>query len=71
MGAIATKSLSITTVFAAWDVNMDGAVNVLDMTLVAQDLGQSGVAGWIREDVNSDGLVNILDLIMIGQNETE
>ena len=37
----ATQSLSITTAYAAWDVNEDGSVNVLDMTLISQDFGRN------------------------------
>ena len=59
--ATATKSLPITMVYAAWDVNMDGTVNVLDMGFISQHFGETGTAGWIREDVNADGMVNILD----------
>ena len=66
----ATKVLSVTTVYATWDINMDGSVNVLDMTLISQDLGQTGTPGWIREDVNNDGVINILDLVLIGQHWT-
>ena len=66
----ATQSLSITTAYAAWDVNEDGSVNVLDMTLISQDFGQTGTPGWIREDVNGDGVINILDIVLIGQHWT-
>ena len=66
----ATQSLSITTAYAAWDVNEDGSVNVLDMTLISQDFGQTGTPGWIREDVNGDGVINILDIVIIGQHWT-
>ena len=43
------------------DVNGDGVVNILDLTLVAQAMGTDRRAG----DVNGDGLVNILDLVFI------
>jgi hypothetical protein len=66
----ATKVFSITTAYAPWDINMDGSVNVLDMTLVSQDFGQTGTPGWIREDVNGDGVINILDLVLVGQHWT-
>jgi len=68
--ATATKSLSITVVYAAWDVNMDGAVNVLDMISVSQHWGETGTAGWIRQDVNADGVINVLDNTIIGQHWT-
>jgi hypothetical protein len=49
---------------------MDGSVNVLDLILIAEDFGQTGTPGWIREDVNGDGVVNIEDLIIVGQHRT-
>jgi len=56
------------TVYPDWDVNMDGLVNVLDMTLVGQHWGETGAAHWIREDVNRDGEISVLDMILIGQH---
>jgi hypothetical protein len=53
-----------------WDVNLDGAVNVLDMISLGQHWAESGSTGWIREDINKDGLVNTLDSILIGQHWT-
>ena len=53
-----------------WDVNGDEAANVLDMVLVGQHWGETGLTGWIREDTNEDGAVNVLDMIIIGQHWT-
>ncbi len=50
-----------------WDVNEDGRVNILDLTLVASNL-MVGVLTNPRVDVNRDGKVNILDLVLIAQN---
>ena len=44
------------------DVNEDGVVNILDLVLVAGQLGQTGQND---ADVNGDGIVNILDLVLI------
>ena len=44
------------------DVNEDGAVNVLDLVLVA---GEFGVENPSHTDVNGDGVVNILDLVAV------
>ncbi len=49
------------------DVNGDGVVNVLDLVLVAQYLGETGPPNS-KVDVNGDGIVNILDLILIAQH---
>jgi hypothetical protein len=56
------------TTYADWDVNMDGATNVLDMTIVGQHFSETGISSWIRSDVSKDGVVNILDQIIIGQH---
>ena len=46
----------------AEDVNQDGIVNIIDLTLVAANFGATGqnVA-----DINGDGVVNILDLTLV------
>ena len=43
------------------DVNGDGVVNILDLTLVAQGFGtdEAGV------DVNGDGVINVFDLVFV------
>ena len=46
------------------DVNQDGIVNVLDIILVAQNLGQKPPSNP-RVDVNKDGQVNVLDLVFV------
>ena len=53
--------------YPAWDVNQDGRVSILDLILVAQDLG-SGTPANLRTDVNRDGTINIQDLILVAQN---
>jgi hypothetical protein len=68
--ASATKILPITIGYAAWDVNKDGAVNVVDMTSISQHCGETGTAGWIAQDVNYDGIINSLDMIIVGQHWT-
>ena len=46
------------------DVNSDGVVNILDLTLVAQHLGEEKPSNR-RVDVNKDGVVNIQDLVIV------
>ncbi len=50
-----------------WDVNGDGQVNILDLVLVAQDLGKPASVNS-RTDVNGDGTINILDLVLVAQH---
>ena len=50
-----------------WDVNQDGRVSILDLVLVAKDLGSDTPAN-LRTDVNRDGIINIQDLILVAQH---
>ena len=43
------------------DVNGDGVVNILDLTIVAQAFGTGNAQG----DVNGDGVVNVFDLVQV------
>ena len=54
----------------AWDVNQDGRVSILDMILVAQQLGKTASANS-EVDVNDDGIISILDLILVAQHMGE
>ena len=51
---------------ATGDVNRDGVVTILDLILVAQQLGKR-VPADSPVDVNGDGIVSILDLIRVSQ----
>ena len=44
------------------DVNNDGVGNVLDLILIASELGNAGTN--LAADVNRDGIVSILDLVL-------
>ena len=44
------------------DVNKDGVVNIIDLTLVASNFGKTGQND---ADVNGDGVVNIVDLTLV------
>ena len=52
------------------DVNRDGVVSILDLILVAQQLGRR-VSPGSPVDVNGDGVVSILDLIRVAQGIAE
>lgn len=60
-------TITVNAAYPRWDVNKDGIVNILDITLVGQNIGTSAESGP-RCDVNQDGLINILDLTVVGQN---
>ena len=67
--AVVTKNGRITTIELplTGDVNEDGKVNVLDLTLVASNLTTEEPT-IPRVDVNKDGTVNILDLVLVAQH---
>ena len=43
------------------DLNADGEINILDLVIVANALGETNS----KADVNGDGIVNILDLVQV------
>jgi hypothetical protein len=49
-----------------WDVNEDGIVNILDITIIAQNYGTDTKKPYPRWDVNQDGVINIQDLSLAG-----
>ena len=63
-----TQEADLDTLRAS-DVNADGVVNILDLTLVAAQLGTTPAADLtFNPDVNGDGTVNILDLTRIASH---
>ena len=53
----------------ASDVNADGVVNILDLTLVASRFGTTPTADQtLNIDVNGDGIINILDLTLVASH---
>jgi hypothetical protein len=60
-----SSTITITDLQPRWDVNEDGIVNVLDITLVGQNYGMAYTTDLPRWDVNQDGTVNIQDLSIV------
>ena len=58
--------ITVEGLLATGDVNRDGRVSILDLILVAQQLGKRATAGS-AVDINGDGVVSILDLIRVAQ----
>ena len=51
------------------DVNVDGVINILDLTLVATNFGTAPIGDQTpNTDVNGDGTVNILDLTLVASH---
>ncbi|MDE0042995.1 MAG: dockerin type I domain-containing protein, partial [Candidatus Poribacteria bacterium] len=49
-----------------WDVNRDGVVNIFDLVIVSDFIGQDPLGLEINPDVNRDGVIDILDLTLVG-----
>ena len=62
----AAPSTGTHNLFSASDVNEDEQINVADLVLVSNAIGQSNLAN-VRLDVNGDGFVTIADLIQVAQ----
>ena len=56
----------IFTALHAADVNQDDIVNILDLTLIANNFGTPSLENP-RTDVNADGVVNILDMVLVAK----
>ena len=57
--------------FAKSDLNGDGNIDILDLVVVTQKIGQAGdgdAGDGINADLNGDGAVNILDLVIIAND---
>ena len=59
-------TLTVEERLAIGDVNRDGVVSILDLILVARQLGKS-VPANSPVDINGDGVVNIFDLTLVAQ----
>jgi len=54
---------SVGDLYAPEDINMDGDVNILDLSILLANFGKSGAEITVaRADINGDGDVNVLDL---------
>jgi len=62
------QSIEILSTSLNVDVNRDGITNVLDLILVARQMGWTGQPGAITEDINEDGKVNLVDLMLVADN---
>ena len=59
--------IAMSTVPIDGDANLDGIVNILDLSLLSGNWQQTGKA-WGDGDFNGDGTVNILDLSVLSGN---
>ena len=71
--ALIKQSPVVDVYLRPWDVNDDGTVGVLDLIVVASELGRviDGVVFGQNPDVNRDGLVDVSDLIAVGSHFRE
>jgi hypothetical protein len=50
------------------DVNVDGAVNILDLSIMSTNWGKSAGATRNQGDLSGDGKIDILDLSILATN---
>jgi hypothetical protein len=50
------------------DVNLDGSVNLMDLSILQKNFGQSNRIIWTDGDMNGDGTVNRSDLLALVNN---
>lgn len=63
---VKSTSIIIPSETKSTDINGDGVVNILDLVIVANKLGEQVEEGTEPSaDVNKDGVVNILDLVAV------
>ncbi|MDB5322062.1 MAG: putative glycine-rich autotransporter protein [Phycisphaerales bacterium] len=69
MGATVDKSTVLTRYTLGGDLNLDGAVDFLDLARLAQSYNVTdGTRVWATGDVNYDGNTDFLDLAKMAQN---
>lgn len=56
--------ITITTT-GEYDINLDGVVNFLEVSIVVSHYGEYGARGWISTDINDDGIINYLEISVI------
>jgi hypothetical protein len=54
--------ITVVNIYPSYDVNEDGVVDILDVTLVVENYGTTTTKPYPRYDINADGIVDVLDL---------
>ena len=62
------RTITINDVHPRWDVNEDGTVDVLDISIIGQEYGTSVEAPYPRWDVNQDDAINVQDMALTGSH---
>jgi PKD repeat protein len=67
--ALSAANATMIAISLYGDLNADGRVNIVDVTIVAQAYGSTiGTPNWNpAADLNSDGTINILDLALVAR----
>lgn len=67
----AVSSTFIFSLAPNWDINQDGSITVMDLTLISEHYNQVGGNGWIREDVDNNGAIEVLDMVLTADHYGE
>lgn len=63
-----SRTITINDVQPRWDINEDGTVDVLDISIIGQKYDASVGAPYPRWDVNQDGVINVQDMTLAGSH---
>jgi len=64
-------TITVVKTYPAYDVNEDGVVDILDMTLVVEKYGTTTTKPYPRYDVNTDGTIDMMDMDIIASHYGE
>jgi hypothetical protein len=64
-------NITVVKTYPPYDVNEDGVVNILDITLVIDKYGTITTEPYPRYDVNADGIVDKMDLDIVASHYGE
>ena len=64
-GEYPCTGVSTFSTIGEWDINLDGVVNYLEVSLMVGNYCKTGERGWIPSDINDDGLINYIDVSFV------
>ncbi|PPA79095.1 MAG: putative Ig domain protein [ANME-2 cluster archaeon HR1] len=64
-------TITVVKTYPPYDVNEDGVVDILDITLVIEKYGTITTEPYPRYDVNADGIVDNMDLDIVASHYGE
>lgn len=60
-GEYVCPAISLFSITGEWDINVDGRVDYVDVSLIMGNYAHTGDRGWIPSDINDDGIISYID----------